>query len=63
MRFADQFKRYESDRNNFSLYVWGYFMPWIDYYKQDDYYNLYSETTVYYNYYDIGYDGKYPKFF
>ena len=61
MRFADQFKRYETDHNNYSLYVWGYFMPWIDYYRDNNtWMNSVSESTVYYNYYD---SGKYPKFF
>ena len=25
--FAQRFKKYEQDRDNFSLYIWGYVMP------------------------------------
>ena len=31
--FVSQFKRYEHDRDNFSLFIWGYVMPLLDYYK------------------------------
>ena len=34
--FAKHFKKYEHDRNNFSLYIWGYVMPLKEYYKANN---------------------------
>ena len=34
--FAQRFRKYENDRNNFTLYIWGYVMLMIDYYETEN---------------------------
>ena len=50
--FAQNYLKYENDLNNYSLYVWGYAMLMIDYYKITGdmgiptYYNDWSDTDA-----------------
>ena len=30
--FAEHFKKYEHDKNNYSLYIWGYVMNLLEYF-------------------------------